>query len=77
MSQTTQISAARHARTRSDRRTSVDATNSSPRRRVLLTRSVQKDAGIAGLAVSFNIAWECLLSVAQLGAVESILQIAF
>ena len=42
MSQTTQKSAARHARTRSDR-TSVSATNNSPRRRVLLTRSVQKD----------------------------------
>ena len=42
MSQTTRSSAARHARTRSDR-TSVNATNNSPRRRVLLTRSVQKN----------------------------------
>ena len=42
VSQTTRSSAARHARTRSDR-TSVNATNNSPRRGVLLTRSVQKD----------------------------------
>ena len=42
VSQTTRSSAARHARTRSDR-TSVNATNNSPRRRVLLTRSVQKN----------------------------------
>lgn len=42
MSKANQESAARHARTRSDR-TSVDATNNSIRRRVLLTRSVQKD----------------------------------
>ena len=38
---------------------------------------VSLTAGIAGLAVSFDIAWECLLSVAQLGAVKRILQIAF
>ena len=44
VSQTTQNSAARHARTRSGR-TSVSATNNRPRRRVLLTRSVQKDLG--------------------------------
>ena len=42
MSQTTQKSAARRARARSDR-TLVNATNNSPRRGVLLTRSVQKD----------------------------------